>query len=101
MNTKPCTVLPYPWHWVAPFTNDETLYRLVNNYGSAHGFVAVTYGGSDRHVQTYAYGEMFADDFDIKQLANRWSPDTPFEEAMLWVETMIATGAAGDGNLLE
>lgn len=96
MKTKPCTVLPYPWHWVAPFTNDETLFRLVNKPSSLYGFVAVTYGGNGAWVTTYPYKDRFQS--GAHELVKEWKDRRTFEEAMLWVETMIATGAVNVHN---
>lgn len=89
MKTKPCVVLPYPWHWVEPFNTQPVLYRLVSKPNTTYGYVAMTYNNGAPWC--YPYTDRVRN--GVEQLKRDWVNRETIEEAMLWVETMIATGA--------
>ena len=89
MKTKPCVMLPYPWHWVEPFNTLPVLYRLVSKPNSTYGYVAMTY--SNGAPCCYPYIDRFRG--GGRELKRNWINGETIEEAMQWVETMIATGA--------
>ena len=94
MSVIKCTVLPEPWYWYSsagftritqsPYNEQELNLRpILGIYDE------------DNHLLVYSVREAegWFKGHDQHKFPNK-------QEAMLWVETMIATGAACNGNPL-
>ena len=94
MSVIKCLLLPEPWYW----NESGGFIRLTNIPPDARyvgHFAAVDSDDYRLLVYTHTLRKGFFTEEDNKRVF----PNK--QEAMLWVETMIATGAAGDGNPLE
>ena len=94
MSMIKCLLLPEPWYWYssAKFTR---IAREQYNEQELNLRPILGIYEDDNHLLVYSIreNEGWFKGYDQRKFPTK-------EEAMLWVETMIATGAAGDGNPL-
>ena len=95
MSVIKCLLLPEPWYWYSS-TGFTRITREQYNEQELNLRPILGIYEEDVHLLVYSVREAegWFRGYDQRKFSNK-------QEAMLWVETMIATGAAGDGNPLE
>lgn len=80
-----CKVLQRPWVWVQS-PSGYNIKRLNKSNGDLGGNVV---GVNTKSKKSFAYHNVLQN----KWAGKKWPAETTEEEIMIWLETMIATGA--------
>lgn len=95
MSIIKCLLLPEPWYW---YSSSGFTRITKNQYNEEELNLRPILGIYEKDNCLLVYSVREAEGWFI---GYDWRKFPTKEEAMLWVETMIATGAAYDGNPLE